>query len=295
MRVRLRLAYDGTDFHGWASQPGLRTVSGELRAGLLRVLGHGSQVSIVVAGRTDAGVHARGQVAHVDLPSSRWRAVAGRSGLDPAQSLPRRLAGVLPPDLAVLAAEEVPATFDARFSATGRRYTYRIADARPGPDPLLRRLVLSVRESIDAEQMHRAGQALLGEHDFLAYCRPRPDASTVRTVRELRVRRSLGDGHVDGTSLVLVSVTADAFCHHQVRSLVGALLEVGRGRRSQTWPAELLATRSRSAAAPVAPAHGLTLEGVDYPPPQEWAEQARAARRYRGGIEQVRPAGQGPS
>lgn len=249
-------------------------MAGELAVALARVLRLPDPPDLGVAGRTDAGVHARGQVAHVDVDTEAWASTPGRSNRLPAESLVRRLAGVLPPDLVVRAVAEVPAGFDARFSATGRRYCYRIADAPHRPDPLLRSCVTWVRDVLDETSMHLAAQSLLGEHDFVAFCRPRPGATTIRTLRRVCVSRS-------ARGLVSVDLEADAFCHNQVRAIVGALLAVGDGRRDSGWPADVLASRRRDGAVHVAPAHGLTLEAVTYPPNDQLAAQAERTRRLR--------------
>jgi len=270
VRVRLDLAYDGTAFSGWASQPGRRTVQAEVTSGLETVLR--TPVSVTVAGRTDAGVHARGQVAHVDVPVARWDALPGRGDRAPQDALVTRLAGVLPPDVVLRRASVVPAAFDARFSALWRRYVYRIDDGA-APDPLRRTWVLRHRRSLDEFAMDLALSRLLGEHDFLAFCKPRDGATTIRTLQEASVRRR--DGVVE------VEVRADAFCHSMVRSLVGALLAVGEGRRSPAWPRQALDEVRREAGVPVAPPTGLVLEEVGYPADDELATRARTARAVR--------------
>jgi tRNA pseudouridine38-40 synthase len=275
IRVRLDLSYDGTGFAGWATQPVLRTVQGTLEAALGVVL-RCQDPRLVVAGRTDAGVHARGQVAHLDVERDVWHAVCGRMTGTPGDVLVRRLAGVLPSDLVVHRAAPAPEGFDARFGALSRRYAYRIADDPLQVDPLRRAHVVRHRVPLDAGAMHRAGQPLVGLHDYTAYCRPRPDATTIRTLQVLAVERPTTG---EDAGLVVATVAADAFCHTMVRSLVGALIAVGEGRRGEEWPAELLAGRRRSST--VAPAHGLTLEEVVYPPDEELrarAEQTRARR-----------------
>ncbi|MDO4900022.1 tRNA pseudouridine(38-40) synthase TruA [Actinomyces sp.] len=296
VRVRLDLAYDGTGFHGWAAQPGLRTVEGVLTGALSAVLR--TPVRLTVAGRTDAGVHASGQVAHLDVPAVAWRALPGRSTRPPEQALLDRLAGVLAreaqggvvpaprsaADLVVHGARLVPAAFDARFSALTRRYRYRIADGGPtgAPrDPARRWQVLWLREPLDVDAMQAAARPLLGEHDFLSYCRPRAGATTIRTLKELNWQRVDAAAPGPDGGLVVLTVVADAFCHSMVRSLVGAALDVGTGRRDVDWPARLLAARSRRRAAPVAPAHGLTLQEVTYPDDGELAAQAERARILR--------------
>ena len=260
VRLRLDLAYDGTDFSGWARQPGRRTVEQTVADALGTVLRLAEPPRLTVAGRTDAGVHASGQVAHVDVPA----------GVDPG-GLARRLAGVLPPDVSVRSVSVAPPGFDARFAASGRRYRYRITD---GPtDPLRRRDTVTWPRRLDVDAMVTAAAALEGEHDFAAYCRPREGATTVRHLRSLRVSR---DGDV-----VVVEAVADAFCHNQVRAMVGALVAVGEGRRPPAWPREVLDSGVRDSAVTVAPPYGLTLVAVDYPPDSQLAERVAVARARR--------------
>ena len=268
-RWRLDLRYDGGAFRGWAAQPGLRTVQGELELWLARVLRLEEPVQVVCAGRTDAGVHARGQVAHVDLPA--------HAAVDAGRLL-GRLRRALPDDVAVTAIRPAPADFDARFGAVWRRYCYRIADADSQPDPLRRHEVLTLDQPMDVAALQASAQPLLGLHDFVAFCRQRPGASTIRTLLELSAVRASG-GRFD--SVIEVTVRADAFCHSMVRSLVGALTEVARGRRPLGWPAELLKTTARVSEVPVLPARGLTLEEVRYPPDDQLGLRARAARTRR--------------
>ena len=273
MRLRLDLAYDGTDFHGWATQPGLRTVQGLLEAALAQVL-RVEAAPVTCAGRTDTGVHARGQVVHVDVAPDVLAASAGRSTDPPTEALLRRLNGVLPADVRVRGLREVPEAFDARFSAVWRRYAYRIADHPALADPLVRRAVLARPRRLDLDAMNAAASGLTGEHDFAAFCKRREGATTVRTLLDLSWGR-------DAEGLAVASVRADAFCHHMVRSLVGALVAVGEGRRPPSWAAEVLAAGVRDAAVTVVPAHGLTLEEVGYPEDAGLAAQATAARRVR--------------
>ena len=293
LRLRLDLAYDGAAFSGWAAQPGLRTVEGVLTDALRTVLR--SPVRLTVAGRTDAGVHAAAQVAHLDVSREAWAGLPGRSDRPPGTALLARLAGVLArearglpgtprgaSDIAVTGARVVPAAFDARFSAVGRRYVYRIADAGSPRDPARRGQVLWEAGRLDVDAMAASAAPLLGEHDFLSYCRPRAGATTIRTLRRLEWRRAATGDPGGDAGLVALTVEADAFCHSMVRSLVGAGIAVGRGRRPPAWPAALLAARSRRDAAPLAPAHGLTLEAVDYPADDELAAQAERARTLRG-------------
>ena len=287
VRVRLDLGYDGGGFSGWAAQPGRRTVQGVLEEALARVLR--VPVALTVAGRTDAGVHATGQVAHADLPAEAWAALATARrarkaptrpagsavpAAGPGAQLVRRLAGVLPPDVRVAAVTEAPAGFDARFSALWRRYAYRVTDDPAGADPLRRHDTLAWPRRLDDAALVAASAGLLGEHDFAAYCRRREGATTIRTLQQLDWARGR-----DG--VLVATVRADAFCHSMVRSLVGALLAVGEGRRPPSWPAALLATAARSSEVTVAPARGLTLVEVAYPPDAELAGRVEATRRRR--------------
>ena len=276
MRLRLDLAYEGTAFHGWASQAALRTVQGVLEAAVDQV--SGVPAGLIVAGRTDAGVHARGQVCHLDLGEAAQAKVVGRGGLTVPAALLSRLSGVLPPDINVKVVREVPASFDARFSALWRRYCYRIVDSVAAADPLRRGFEWRSPGELDAAAMAEAvGLGLLGEHDFAAFCRPRPGASTVRTLQELSVLRP-------EPGRLKLWFQADAFCHNQVRAMAGALVAVGQGRKPPDWPAQVLATCRRDSTGMVLPAHGLTLEQVAYPPDGELAAQAARARVQRGPI-----------
>ena len=277
MRLRIDCAYDGTEFSGWAAQPRLRTVQGTLEAALATAL-RVPEVRLTVAGRTDAGVHARGQVAHLDVDAAAVAASTGRSTDPPLEALARRVDGILPPDLRVRRVREAPAGFDARFSATWRRYAYRIADAQELADPLVRGHVLSWGRPLDLDAMNEASAALVGLRDFAAFCKQREGATTVRTLLELGWSR-------DEAGLVVGSVRADAFCHNMVRALVGSLIAVGEGRRPTTWPAEVMAGRRRDAGVRVVHAHGLTLEEVGYPDDDELAAQAARARARREAID----------
>jgi tRNA pseudouridine38-40 synthase len=265
VRLRLDVAYDGTDFSGWAAQPQRRTVAGELAAVLERLFG--TVDGLTVAGRTDAGVHATGQVCHVDVPEERWAALAG--------ALVRKLAGLLPPDVRVHAVTEVPAEFDARFSALSRRYEYRVTDAPHGAEPLRRRDTVAWPRPLDAGLLNAAAAGLIGEHDFAAFCRRKEHATTIRAVSRLDWRR-------DPDGILVATVQADAFCWSMVRSLVGAQLFVGDGRRPPEWPGSLLSRTVRADEVTVAPAHGLTLVEVLYPADgTQLRERAELTRRRR--------------
>jgi len=221
---------------------------------------------LTVAGRTDAGVHARGQVAHADLPSVAWHAVG--------QGAARRLAGLLPPDVRVRAIGRAPDGFDARFSALWRRYSYRVCDDPAAADPLRRHDTLWHPRRVDVAAMNEAAGACLGEHDFAAFCRRREGASTVRELLRLEWAR-------EARGVALATAAADAFCHNMVRALVGAMLAVGDGRRPTAWPAEVLAAGARDPAVVVVAPHGLCLEEVRYPAAVGLAARAEATRRYR--------------
>jgi tRNA pseudouridine38-40 synthase len=269
-RVRLDVSYDGGDFSGWAVQPGRRTVAGALTQALGVLVGTDTPLGLTVAGRTDAGVHATGQVCHVDLPTDAWDELRA--------SLLRRLAALMPPDARVRVANAVPAAFDARFSATFRRYEYRVADTAFGAEPLRRHDTLGWTRPLDLDRLRQGAAGLIGEHDYAAYCKRKEHATTVRAITRLDWRRE-----PDGVAVA--TVQADAFCQAMVRSLVGAMLAVGDGRREPDWPAKLLRLRERASDVVVAPAHGLTLVEVGYPDdPAEYASQVEATRRLREAV-----------
>ena len=277
MRIRLDLSYDGTDFKGWATQPSLRTVQGTLEEALATTL-RVPAVRVVCAGRTDTGVHARGQVVHVDVEPEDVARAAGRSEEPPLAALLRRLNGVLPADVRVRRAAEAPEGFDARFSATWRRYAYRVADDPALVDPLVRSHVLAWPRGLDLDAMNAAAASLVGLRDFASFCKQREGATTVRTLQELSWAR-------DDTGVAVARVVADAFCHSMVRSLVGCLIAVGERRRPPEWAAEMMAARRRDPAMTVVHAHGLTLEEVGYPEGAELAAQAERARNTREAID----------
>ena len=264
MRLRIDLAYDGTDFHGWATQPGLRTVQGVLEPWIGQVLRLDRPPSVVVAGRTDAGVHARAQVCHVDVDLDG----------DPSADLERRLRRVLPHDVVVRRVRPAPDGFDARFSAIWRRYCYRVVDDGEFADPLLRGHIARLPFHLDPGALNAAAATVLGLRDFAPFCRPREGATTIRELRALgAVRRP--DGVIE------IWLQADAFCHSMVRSLVGALTAVAGGRRNLAWLEEVAATGHRHSDVLVMPAAGLTLEAVGYPAEDRLAERAAEARNVR--------------
>lgn len=274
LRVRIDLAYDGTDFSGWAAQPGRRTVEGELSAALTTLLRAPEPVRLTVAGRTDAGVHARGQVAHADIDAALYAALPGRSTRSPEEAARTRLAGILPSDVVVRTVSPAPDGFDARFAATQRRYLYRICD-RPGTlDPLRRRDTVVVKGGLDVAAMDEAARRLVGLRDFAAFCKKRDGATTVRTLLDYSWTRA-SDGTVEAT------VVADAFCHSMVRALVGSVVPVGQQRAEVGFPAEVLTARARDPRVTVMPAHGLSLEEVSYPADEDLAARAVEARATR--------------
>jgi tRNA pseudouridine38-40 synthase len=279
VRVRLDLAYDGTDFAGWAVQPGLRTVQGELEAALAVAVGRaeGAPPRLVVAGRTDAGVHATGQVAHVDLSRPQLEALTRRhAGSGMVDAVARRLTGLIGAagDVVVHRASLAPEGFDARFSAVFRRYRYRIADRLPARDPLDRRRTMSYPRMLDEARMQQAVAATTGLHDFAAFCKPRPGATTIRNLQSLTWTR-------DEAGVLVAEVRADAFCHNMVRALVGASIAVGIGRIAPERMGELLSSPVRPNEFAVAPAYGLTLAEVGYPADEDLAAQAQQSRATR--------------
>lgn len=272
--MRLDIAYDGTEFAGWAAQVGQRTVAGLLDQTLTTIF----RVPVVTraAGRTDTGVHATGQVAHVDVPTDALPLAYPRSPREgELEFLPlvRRLGKMLTEDVRVLDVGRAPTGFDARFSALRRHYRYRLSTAPYGVEPVDARFVTHWPRTLDVEAMTAASQHLLGLHDFAAFCRHREGATTIRDVQRLDWER-VGDR-------ITAAVTADAFCWSMVRSLVGALLAVGEGRRTPEWIAALLTSTKRSSDFAAAPARGLTLVGVDYPPDGELVARNVVTRDVR--------------
>jgi len=283
VRIRLDIAYDGTQFRGWARQPGLRSVQGTLEDAIGRVLG--GTPRLVVAGRTDAGVHAAGQVAHLDLDEDQIARLAARPGRQdaasgtaphPAERLAPRIRGVLGayPDVTVHRSSPASRGFDARFSAVWRRYEYRVADRISGYDPLERLRTANVRADLDVEAMDAAARSLIGLHDFAAYCKPREEATTIRTLLEFDWRR-------DATGILAANVKADAFCHSMVRALVGACVAVGEGRLEVEDVASIRDDGERVPEVKVLAARGLTLTAVGYPADDLLAARAEQTRARR--------------
>ena len=263
-RLRLDIAYDGTDFAGWAKQPALRTVQGELESALATVL-RKDPPTLTVAGRTDAGVHATGQVAHVDLSAEQLELLSkphgrGAKPMEPTRALKKRLNGIagLRSDVHVHDVTVAEEGFDARFSPIYRRYEYRVADAAATRDPLLRRHTVWYPATLDVEAMTDSANELLGLHDWAAYCRPREGATTIRELQEFAWQR-------DETGVLIATLKADAFCHSMVRALVGASVSVGEHKLDGERLLGIRAAARRTSEFKVMPAHGLTLVEVGYP------------------------------
>lgn len=275
MRVRLDLAYDGDAFRGWAAQPGLPTVEGVLRAALETIIRR--PVPLTVAGRTDAGVHARNQVVHLDLEQAEWEGLARGRVIQPAEAMLRRLSGVLGRQdgaVVVRSVGEVPAAFDARFSAVSRTYTYRIADRRELWDPLRRGDTAWLKQEVDHLAMDAEAISVLGLHDFGSFCRPREHSTTIRDLSSFTITRGKD-------AVVTAEITADAFCHHMVRALIGACIEVGQGRREPGWLLQRLQDPAWDERVRLAPPQGLVLERVEYPAPEQLAARAEQTRALR--------------
>ncbi len=285
IRLRLDIAYDGTNFSGWAIQPVLRTVQGEIESALDSILRRNPPTPrLVVAGRTDAGVHATGQVAHLDLTAAQAASVlspargrnARAADSDAAIALARRLNGILSQkgDIVIRAARLAPPGFDARFGALWRRYEYRIADADSERDPLQRFRTTWLPGRHRLEPMDEVAQELCGLHDFAAYCKPKPRATTIRTLQSFYWRR-------DEQGVLIASLQADAFCHSMVRALVGGCVAVGVGRLTPARLIELRDARERTAAFKVMPARGLVLTEIGYPDDAALALRAAETRAHR--------------
>lgn len=263
-RLRLDIAYDGSEFSGWAIQRDLRTVQGELQRVLTHLAGH--EIELTCAGRTDARVHARGQVAHFDAPA-----------IDLLSAV--RINRALPGDIRILTVTKVTPEFDARFSALWRRYSYTVCDDPRGPEPLQRRHQLDIGRELDIDAMNQAARPLVGEHDFTSFCKLKEHGTSVREVLDLHWERAVDER--SGVTTAVMHVTADAFCHSMVRSLVGALIPVGEGRKPIDYPRKALEMKAREAGVRVMPAHPLVLEEVGYPPASEWAMRQERTRTIR--------------
>ena len=270
-RYRIDFGYDGTDFAGFAKQPGLRTVQSELVKGLEVIFGKDNKdFAMRVAGRTDAGVHAQHQVVHVDLSPTQIK----RIGRNP--DVASRVNTALPQDIRLFSFEKAPAGFDARYSAIYRRYRYKIADHASFLDPLLVRYVLKLKVDLDLKLMRLAAMEMVGLHDFGAFCKPRIGATTIRNLRYIRITRNRKEGNI-----VEIELKGDAFCHNMVRSLTGALVAVARGRASAQDLKDRLVSANRAGSFKVLGGKGLSLIEVGYPKDSKLAEQAEKARKLR--------------
>ncbi len=278
VRLRVDFGYDGTDFNGWAKQPGLRTVEGSILDALKLVFDHDeNSFGLVVAGRTDAGVHARNSVLHLDLTPAQIKRLGRYSSPSMFEGAIRdRLNNILDDDIRVCSVTVAPEGFDARFAAIHRRYRYRIADAVSVKDPVEARHTLWTRKPLDLLEMQAAALELYGLNDFAAFCKPRPFATTIRNLRQVTVRR-----RTDENQVIEVELLADAFCHNMVRSIVGALIAVGEGRADRQVIASKLASGSREGSFKVVSPRGLTLMEIGYPEPALMAQQVENAKALR--------------
>lgn len=282
-RMLVRLAYDGAAFFGWAIQPGMKTVQGDLEEALSMIVRR--PIRTVVAGRTDAGVHARGQVVHFDLTLAEIAALNRGKDITAEYALTRRLNGILKRSssgaVVIHESRKAPRGFDARFSALWRRYSYRIADSTVDLDPLARHYTHYVGTELDVDLLNHEAQSVLGHHDFLSFCKPRERATTLRTLQDFRFVRG-SDGYLT------VHLQADAFCHNMVRTLIGTTLMVGEGKEPVGWLAHRLEAQVRDSKTKLAPPHPLVLEQVQYPVDEELearANQTRAKRAPLGNVE----------
>jgi len=245
-RLRIDLTYDGSDLSGWAKQPGLRTVQEEVETALSTITR--SKAATIVAGRTDAGVHAKHQVLHVDLPAD----------ID-SENLAFRLNQILKSDIRILSAMKAPEYFHARFGATSRRYQYKIIDGGQVTAPLDRYDSAEWFRSLDIDLMNQAGHSILGEHDFFTFCKHRQGMSTVKNLMKF-------DWHRDEKGVVIGVIEANSFGYNMVRNLVGAAVCVGEGRFEPSWLRKILDEKVRVSDSYVFPAKGLTLLSIQYPP-----------------------------
>ncbi|MFF5791586.1 tRNA pseudouridine(38-40) synthase TruA [Paeniglutamicibacter sp. NPDC012692] len=276
VRMCLRLGYDGSSYNGWALQPGLPTVQGVLEDALDMLIRR--PIRTTVAGRTDAGVHARHQMVHFDLTETEYAGLARGAKLDPGYALVRRLRGVLGKEggsILVHEAYRAPEGFDARFSALWRRYSYRIADGPARFDPLTRAFTMWHKKDVDVDLLNAEAESLLGRHDFLSFCKPRERATTIRTLTEFNFER-------DESGIVVAHLKADAFCHNMVRAMIGACLTVGDGREDPGWVARRLEAAVRDSKNMLADPRALVLEEVAYPDDKaEIAMRAELTRTRR--------------
>ena len=300
VRLRIDLAYDGTGFYGWAKQPEIRTVQGEIERVLHTILrvpeGDPTEpLRLTVAGRTDTGVHASHQVCHLDVSETILARCVGHMDVPPVVALTRRLQRMLPNDITIHGINEAPQGFDARFSALERTYVYRIADRSSEIDPRMRGFVLHVDDDLDLETMNQAAAMTIGLHDFGSFATPNPGGTTIREVKTAYWRRIPQRPLIDGemtmgeryrtpsmeSGLACFTIVADAFARNMVRSLVNGCVQVGIGKRSLDWFADKMATPLREGSTgPIAP-QGLTLEHIEYPDDDQLAIRAETIRAKR--------------
>lgn len=277
LRIRLELGYRGTAYYGWARQPDVVSVQETLEEALFRVTRF-EGLHTVVAGRTDTGVHARRQVVHFDVPEALWLKTPGRSDRTPEATVLYKVNKILPTDIVLYDVRRAPEGFDARFSALDRTYKYRIADSIAVRDPLRTDSVLWHNFALDLDRMNEAALPLLGLHDFAAFCKARPGATTIRELKQLTWTRPQTGADA---GLAVATIVSDAFCHNMVRALVGAVLVVGDGQKDVDWPTWMLNSRSRRHSSAVLPACGLTLQEVQYPADDQLAARAAEVRAMR--------------
>lgn len=271
IRYRVEVAYDGTKFQGWAKQPRHRTVAGELLRCLTVIFGKSKDdFHMRVAGRTDAGVHAIQQFFHIDLSPEQLKRM-GRTN-----DLPLKLNSLLDPDIRVYSADVAPAGYDARFSATYRRYRYRIADGKAKKDPQKARYTLWINHELDLKAMQDAALEFIGLQDFLSFCRPREIGTTIRNLKQVKINRNPSENGV-----IEFELLADAFCHNMVRSVVGALKAVGEGKVGRADIREALASKRRAGKFKVLEPQGLTLIEIGYPADAKLGAQAEMTQRLR--------------
>jgi len=269
-RLRMDIAYDGTNFYGWGAQPDRRTIQDLVEEAISRISRVDSES--IVAGRTDAGVHATGQVIHVDVPDAIF---AGELNY---RDFRYKLNRILDEDVRIMAISDAPAGFHARFSALRRHYVYKLIDNNDVIPPLSRHDVATWYRPLDVDRMNEASTLLLGHHDFAAFCKFRQGSTTIRTLEKYEWKRS-DDG------LLIADVVADAFCYSMVRNLVGAVVCVADGRKDPRWISELLANKERVSDSLVFPSRGLTLYQVDYPSDDQLLERAKITVSKRGEVE----------
>ena len=247
-RARITLSYDGTNFFGWGKQADRRTVQGELEAALFKLFQQ--QLDTVVAGRTDAGVHASGQVCHVDLPENEYTDIA------------YRLNRILTEEIRIKSVERTSPDFHARFGALRRHYIYKIKDGNGYIEPTARLDIAPWYRDLNVDLMNQAAATLIGEHDFFSYARYRENATTIRELQRFEFERN-------EYGLIIARLSADAFLYNMVRSLIGTMVYIGEGRFNTDWAREILEKRERPSDSLVFPAKGLTFTGVDYPADSE--------------------------